>query len=73
MQHPALDRDLDPYDRLLAAIIRQAMTDYKHHTEEYDEARAFLLDMGLLDDAGDVCTVALLWDVRRSIPLNRAV
>jgi hypothetical protein len=59
--------DLDPVDRLFVAIVRQAISDYTagisyqkekrslHPTAvDYHAARVFLLDLGLLNDAGEV-------------------
>lgn len=73
MPHPSLDRDLEPYDRLFCAVIRQAIRDYTAHAEDYDEARAFLLDMGLIDAGGAVCTAAMVWEGKPSVPVSRAV
>lgn len=56
--------DLDPIDRIYAAIVRQGIVDYqtgqKHPRPggragySYEAARDFLWERGLLDDAGDV-------------------
>jgi hypothetical protein len=48
-------RDLEPHDRLLAAVVRQAIRDYETGPwEQRREAKAYLAQLGLLDDAGDV-------------------
>jgi hypothetical protein len=59
--------DLDPHDRLLAAIVRQAIADlHTGPTSEQEEARQYLAQLGLLDDAGEVvraevADVTLVW------------
>lgn len=63
-EHLPHTAELDPEDRLYAAIIRQAIADYQTGLSQrrpatpasysFMAARAFLLDLGLLDDAGDV-------------------
>jgi hypothetical protein len=62
-QKPSLD-GLDPYDRVFAAVVRQAIMDYEagqtHRTplyctaEDVEAAACFLRDLGLLDAAGEV-------------------
>lgn len=60
MHAHALARNLEPHDRLLAAIVRQAIADLKHGTCcEREEARQYLASIGLLDDAGDVVQAAV--------------
>ena len=49
------DIELDPHDRVLAAVVRQAIADYHQHTRsEYEAAQSFLGQLGLLGDAGEV-------------------
>jgi hypothetical protein len=62
-QKSSLD-GLDPYDRVFAAVIRQAIQDYEagqrqrkplHCTTEDTQAAAYFLhDLGLLNAAGEV-------------------
>jgi hypothetical protein len=55
---------LDPYDRIFAAVVRQAIQDYEAGqtqrkplhctTEDIEAAACFLHDLGLLNAAGEV-------------------
>lgn len=57
----------EPFDRLLAGVIRQALADATSGPdEERQAAQTYLAQLGLLDDAGDVVSLeraeaALLW------------
>lgn len=72
--------DLEPADRLLAAIVRQAIRDL--HTGPQCERQAsqeYLAQMGLVDEAGEVvraavADVTLVWPVveRTAVPIPAA-
>lgn len=55
--------DLDPHDRLLAAVVKQAIADVRSGPPcEREAARQYLASIGLVDDDGDV-VAAVVADV----------
>ena len=61
--------DLDPHDRLFAAVVRQALKDAQQPTGPHpDAARAFLTGSGLLDDVEGGADAAVLPDWREMTP-----
>ena len=61
------DIELDPHDRVLAAVVRQAIADLRTGPKAEREAcQEYLAQLGLLDDAGEVvravvADVSLVW------------
>ena len=52
--------DLEPHDRLLAAVVRQAIADLRSGpTAERQASYEYLAQLGLVDDAGEVVRAAV--------------
>jgi hypothetical protein len=52
--------DLEPHDRVLAAVVRQAIRDLRSGPKDERQAsREYLAQLGLLDDTGEVVRAAV--------------